>query len=229
MTRRSRPGFTLVELLVVITIIGILIALLLPAVQAAREAARRIQCGNNLRNMGLAWHNHLQQHGFLPSAGWGSYWTGDPDLGTGRHQPGSWMFSILPFIEQDALYNLGAGSPGWPVPSAKQAQFTKRNSTPVFVFYCPSRRRAQAIVGRNFGTSVKNWAHNGEPMTRGDYSASMGNNSDTGGSMGVARHLRLRDPHVRQRRRLDGWPAPAPTPASASFAARSPPPTFATA
>ncbi len=100
-------GFTLVELLVVITIIGILIALLLPAVQAAREAARKLHCGNNLKQLALGALNHELAHGFFPSAGWGYLWVGDPDRGTGKEQPGCWVYATLPYVEQQALHDLG--------------------------------------------------------------------------------------------------------------------------
>ena len=92
---RCRKGFTLVELLVVIAIIGILIALLLPAVQAAREAARRSQCTNNMKQIGLAMHNY---HDTLQSFPFG---TRGPSLTTGAN----WRMSLLPFIEQKAVYD----------------------------------------------------------------------------------------------------------------------------
>ncbi len=132
-------GFTLVELLVVIAIIGILIALLLPAVQTAREAARRMQCANNLKQLGLACLLHEEVHGFLPAGGWGYSWVGDPDQGFGRNQPGGWMFSVLPFIEQTALHQLGAGGTG----AKKKKACVELTTTPLQVFNCPSRRTAK--------------------------------------------------------------------------------------
>jgi len=136
-TRDIRCGFTLVELLVVITIIGILIALLLPAVQAAREAARGAQCSNHLKQQGLAMLNFHEAFGRFPSGGWGWYLTGDPDRGTGTDQPGGWVYSVLPYLEQDALYRLGAGLPA----AAKATAAAERLKTPLAVFNCPTRRR----------------------------------------------------------------------------------------
>ena len=103
MRRRSLCGFTLVELLVVIAIIGILVALLLPAVQAARESARMTVCSNNLKQMGVAFSQHVTSQGFFPTCGWGYGWTGDADRGYGVNQPGGWPYAILSYMDQDAL------------------------------------------------------------------------------------------------------------------------------
>jgi prepilin-type N-terminal cleavage/methylation domain-containing protein/prepilin-type processing-associated H-X9-DG protein len=105
---RRRPGFTLIELLVVIAIIAILIALLLPAVQQAREAARRTQCKNNLKQIGLALHNYHDVHLlFAPGAFWNvtqaNCVAGDP--AAGQSYKGSILLHILPYMEQSALFN----------------------------------------------------------------------------------------------------------------------------
>jgi len=92
-----------VELLVVIAIIGVLVALLLPAVQAAREAARRSQCQNNLKQMGLSALNYEGSQKAFPSTGWGWHWMGDPDQGAGKNQTGGWIYSLLPYIEQSGI------------------------------------------------------------------------------------------------------------------------------
>ncbi|MEZ6070914.1 MAG: DUF1559 domain-containing protein [Pirellulales bacterium] len=136
--RHRRRGFTLVELLVVIAIIGILIALLLPAVQAAREAARRSQCTNQLKQMGIAWHNHHDTHRFFPGGGWGATWVQDPDRGAGNSQPAGWIYQQLPFMEQGPLYSLGKGLTG----TAKLNAISKAIATPLPMMQCPSRRSA---------------------------------------------------------------------------------------
>jgi prepilin-type N-terminal cleavage/methylation domain-containing protein/prepilin-type processing-associated H-X9-DG protein len=106
-----RRGMTLVELLAVIAIIGLLVALLMPALQSARESSRRTTCTNNLKQMALASLTHLEQIGTFPSAGWCNDGFGSRDQGGLQElQPGSWMFNLLPFLDEVNLRNFAAGT-----------------------------------------------------------------------------------------------------------------------
>ncbi|HYM99856.1 MAG TPA: DUF1559 domain-containing protein, partial [Aestuariivirgaceae bacterium] len=113
LSRSSRPAFTLVELLVVIAIIGVLVAMLLPAVQAAREAARRSSCSNNLKQIGLALHNYHDTFKALPRA---VTWGGGPTTPQLPYHH-TWITNILPFIEQKPLYDsINHNAPAWGQP-----------------------------------------------------------------------------------------------------------------
>lgn len=143
----ARRGFTLTELLVVIAISAILLGLLLPAVQQVRESAARLACANNVKQLALAMHHHHDAIGYLPSDGWGAGWMGYPGQGSGRDQPGSWLYSLLPYVEQSALAQMGAGGTPYQV-SAANGQLVQM---PFGGVNCPSRRSSQAMPGGWFG------------------------------------------------------------------------------
>jgi prepilin-type processing-associated H-X9-DG protein/prepilin-type N-terminal cleavage/methylation domain-containing protein len=176
-----RSGITLLELLVVVTIIGIIASLLLPAVQRARESARRIQCVNHLHQIGIALHNHHDRlHAFPGNGGWDAdqripdvngeltyisstdddnangptvyYWgVGDPKR-VGSDQPGSWAFSILPDVEQMNVFQ------------------NREWQTGVKLYACPSRRDSAAMLAPlidEYGSYVSG----GWPWGKTDYAA----------------------------------------------------------
>jgi prepilin-type N-terminal cleavage/methylation domain-containing protein len=138
---RSLRAFTLVELLVVIAIIGVLVALLLPAIQAAREAGRNSQCKNNLRQIGIAFLNYEAGQKSFPSGGWGYRWMGDPDAGTGPRQPGGWIYQTAPFMENAGITLIGKGLKG----TAKFDALAKQRTVTIPFLYCPSRRKAVGL------------------------------------------------------------------------------------
>ncbi|TWT75576.1 Type II secretion system protein G precursor [Posidoniimonas polymericola] len=167
--RQPQHGFTLVELLVVIAIIGVLIALLLPAVQAAREAARRTQCTNQLRQLALAFHNHHDTHKHMPTGGWNFAWLGNPDYGYGKHQPGNWLYNILPYIEEANLHDIGAGATG----AARDQASVQRVQTPFEGMTCPSRRRAN-VFANGASTTFAECVNPVQLCSKTDYAANAG-------------------------------------------------------
>lgn len=152
-SHRRRPGgFTLVELLVVIAIIGVLVALLLPAVQAAREAARRMQCSNNLKQIALACHNYQSTYKQLPL----NWDTEEPNWDANKNdlfKPLSWYVYLLPFIEQQPLYDsidFVSLEGNW-APNNRVIR-----ATPLSMLLCPSNTQKPVRANMNRGYNCGN-------------------------------------------------------------------------
>ncbi|EDL61911.1 DUF1559 domain-containing protein [Gimesia maris] len=136
----NRNGFTLIELLVVIAIIAILIALLLPAVQQAREAARRTQCKNNLKQIGLAFHNFHDVHDQLPNGARDGAGSSFACCNATEREGWSWLYHILPYMEQSNVYDLGTDDD--PV-----GTYPLVGRKGIKAYYCPSRRGPKSYSG----------------------------------------------------------------------------------
>jgi prepilin-type N-terminal cleavage/methylation domain-containing protein len=158
MPSRNRLGFTLVELLVVIAIIGVLVALLLPAVQFARESARRMSCGNNLKQLGLGFHTHHDVLRSLPHAGLEN-WHNTPRFingtgATGETQWAGWGYQVLPYIEQQPVFTGTGTTPIGTPPLAPGSDDYRRAiaiSAALPPFYCPTRRTIKPNPAYNAG------------------------------------------------------------------------------
>jgi prepilin-type N-terminal cleavage/methylation domain-containing protein len=173
MRSMSRRGFTLIELLVVIAIIAILIALLLPAVQQAREAARRTQCKNNMKQLGLALHNYHDVSNYFPLNS--AYAAGQPVMNR------SGFVGMLPFIDQAPMYNqMNMSLKGTVAPNLA---FTQQ---PLPALICPSDKTGVKVDHNGFDQSPGNSAQFG-PMAPGDYAFCFGDYVNSSTSTGAVR------------------------------------------
>lgn len=169
-----RRGMTLVELLAVIAIVGLLMGLLVPAIQSARESSRRVSCGHNLKQIGIAVQHHVSANSFFPTDGWAPDYIGDPDKGVGWQQPGGWMFNILPYFDQMPIFQMQTGLSG----TARAKAAVNMMKTVIPGAQCPSRRAAAALpnsISVGVGNSFFGITVNLPPvMAKADYAVNAG-------------------------------------------------------
>ncbi len=197
---RAARGFTLIELLVVIAIIAILIALLIPAVQKVREAAARAQCQNNLKQIGLALHNHESTRKYFPTAGAQSQALGLTGL---PFETAGWAFQILPYIEQDNLHKSTQ-----PPNSVWWSNALNKGPVEVVVatYHCPSRSNRWSQVApwgsvyamNDYGGVMTEWLTNGSNDWRTTVPASSNAREAFGGIIAKAGQVRTDDPSLTE-------------------------------
>jgi prepilin-type N-terminal cleavage/methylation domain-containing protein len=167
--RSSRRAYTLIEFLVVVAILAVVLGIIFPAIQSARESARRAQCHKNVKELALACLNHELMQGRFPTGGWGVAWTGDADLGFGQSQPGGWLYNIWPYLESQSLYGMGEGL----APGPKNAAHLQRLGTGwISFYYCPTRRKSCTYPWINSWSIVN--AGLPKMVDRNDYAANGG-------------------------------------------------------
>jgi prepilin-type processing-associated H-X9-DG protein len=159
------------------------VALLLPAIQAAREAARRAQCKNNIKQIALGCLLHEGAQKVLPSGGWTYRYSGDPNRGYGSEQPGGWYYNILAYVEEQAVRDLGKGMTHNSLPFREAT--TKAHQTPIATFHCPSRRTAKLYPQTTFAGAELKWINDLPFVAKGDYAANSGDSLVHAGSGGT--------------------------------------------
>lgn len=158
------------EIIVTLVIICAVAALALPAIQALRESARRVQCSGQVQRIAVGWLDHESAQGHLPAGGFGWDWVGDPDRGFGVDQPGGWTYNILPYMDAAALHDGGQG--------AEINELTKAKirgelvDTPFAAYYCPSRRAPSLYPLGGVWLSSNAGSHG--RTSRSDYAANVG-------------------------------------------------------
>lgn len=183
---KRRRGVTMVEALVVLSVVAFAVSLMGPLIVDSVRKSRQTQCANNLREIGLAWSEHEQAQNFLPSSGWGWRWVGDPDRGFGRKQPGGWAYDVARFSAYSHIIEEGMGRD---TDEERGAAMLKAVSTPMPLFYCPGRRPVSTYPVIRNGDLANNLRECKAPtchVTRSDYQANSGNvlAGETGGPVG---------------------------------------------
>ena len=165
-------AFAMIDLVVAINICVISFCCWLPNLNSSRESARRMQCSNNLKQIALASLNHESANIRYPSGGWTSEYVGDPDRGFGKGQPGSWAYSLLPYMEQNALYQLGGDGGASNISDRLKSGAALACQTPLTVFFCPSRRSPGLYTVSRDSYKNSNLITGGQ--AKSDYAANFG-------------------------------------------------------